>query len=93
MEKARALDTGESMSDRQWVFGLEKALDEIPSPPMDELPVVDAVAEKSQRIQDRAHERRLEYFKLSGRWDPNFGPEPEWQEEWGIRPPAPKVAA
>jgi hypothetical protein len=90
MEKARALDVEGTMSDRQWVFGLEKALEAIPSPPMDELPVDTTPDPRKVRMQERVDRSRLEFFALTGKWDPNFGPEPEWQPEWGERP---KVAA
>jgi hypothetical protein len=75
MKKAEALDTGESMSDRQWVFGLEKALEAIPSPPMDELPT--GPDPKSQAIYERMVERRLTYFHETGLWPEGWGPKPE----------------
>jgi hypothetical protein len=74
LEKAKAMVTSESLSDRQWVFGLEKALEAIPSPPMDELPT--ANDEKSKRIYDRMQERRLEYFRQTQKWPDEWGPAP-----------------
>lgn len=73
-EKAKAMLTDEPMSDRQWVFGLEKALEAIPSPPMDELPT--GPDPKSQRIYDRMVERRLEYLRETGKWLDEWGPQP-----------------
>ena len=65
------------MSDRQWVFGLEKALDAIPSPPMDELMPVESPDEaKSRRIYERMMAQRLDYYRNSG----------IWPEEWGEKP-------
>lgn len=74
LEAAKAMDTGERLSDRQWVFGLEKALEAIPSPPMEEL--LPAEDTKSKRIYERMVQRRLEWFRSGGKWDPEWGPEP-----------------
>jgi hypothetical protein len=94
MQTAKELYTGARHSDREWVFGLEKALEAIPSPPMEALPEGPSPSEmRSQRVQEQAAARRLEYFKMTGLWDPNFGPEPEWNPEWGERVHKPKVAA
>ncbi len=73
MEKAKALDAGEPMSDRQWVFGLEKALEAIPSPPMEELPTGPT---HGDRIFERMQARRLEYFQQTGTWPEDWGPKP-----------------
>lgn len=90
MEKARAMDTSEPLSDRQWVFGLEKALEAIPSPPMEELPT--GPDPKAVHRDEQVQRRRLEYFQQTGMWDPDLGPEPEWQPEWGERPKASAAA-
>lgn len=74
LEAARALDDGEPKSDRQWVFGLERTLDAIPSPPMEEMLPVDDT--KSKAIYDRMYARRLERYRLTG----------EWPAEWGEKP-------
>lgn len=77
MESARSLDDGEPKSDRQWVFGLERQLDAIPSPPMEEmLPVESADEAKTRRIYERMTAQRLEYYRNSGKWP----------EEWGEKP-------
>lgn len=91
IEKAKRMLGTERLSDRQWVFGLEGALEEIPSPPMDELPT--GPDPRKVRMQERVDKSRLEYFQNTGQWDPALGPEPEWQDEWGVRPPRSKVAA
>lgn len=87
-EVHRVIGTGARLSDRQWVFGLEKALEAIPDPE----PVPDARAAERQKLRDRqqedAAERRLHYFAETGKWDPAFGPEPKWKPEWGERPAA-----
>jgi hypothetical protein len=81
LEMARTLATADdAMSDRQWVFGLEKALDAIPSPPMEELlPEEDP---KSKRVWERMQARRLEYLRNTGLWP----------EEWGEKPNQVSVA-
>jgi hypothetical protein len=73
MQTAKELYTGEPLSDRQWVFGLEKALEAIPSPPMEELPVDN----KPSPIFDRMMSRRLEYFRSTGTWPDEWGEKPE----------------
>lgn len=86
------------MSDRQWVLGLENGLEAIPS---GRKSIDEAVAEeqklrndaRAQRIQEQAQARRLEAFRWTGKWDTEFGPEPEWNPAWGERPSKPKVAA
>jgi hypothetical protein len=94
MEMARTMTTDTRHSDREWVFGLEKALEAIPSPPMEALPEGPSPSEmRSQRVQEKAAAARLEYFSHTGKWDPAFGPEPEWNPEWGERPAPSKVAA
>lgn len=74
IEAVKSLDTGERMSDRQWVFGLERVLDEIPSPPMDELPQGPS---HGDRIYERMMARRLEFYRSSGQWPEDWGPKPE----------------
>lgn len=73
LEKARAMVTDEPLSDRQWVFGLEKALEAIPSPPMDELPVEDP---KPSPVFERMYARRLERYRETGVWPEDWGPAP-----------------
>jgi hypothetical protein len=73
MQTAKEIYTGEPLSDRQWVFGLEKALEAIPSPPMEELPVDN----KPSPIFDRMMSRRLEYFRSTGTWPDEWGEKPE----------------
>lgn len=74
MEMARSMTTETRYSDREWVFGLEKALEAIPSPPMDELPT--GPDPKSKAIYDRMAARRLEYFRNTGLWPEEWGPKP-----------------
>lgn len=87
---------GDALSDRQIVFGLEDRLD----PKVGRVPATAAVTEgpsphdiRMQRAQEKAAASRLEYFSVTGKWDPAFGPEPEWNPEWGERPAKSKVAA
>lgn len=74
MDMARKLTTDERMSDRQWVFGLERALEEVPSPPMEEMLPINE--QKSSQIYDRMMARRIEYFRETGKWDDGWGSRP-----------------
>lgn len=86
LERAAQLTRNGPMSDRQWVFGLEEALEKPPSG-------ADARAADRQEANDR-HEarvqaqtkaRRVEQFRWTGNW-PWPEPEPEWNPAWGARP-------
>lgn len=66
------------LSDRQIVFGLEDALDKIPTAA--EARVDDREAERQKRnakITEQVWERRLEAYRYGGTWDEAWGPVPE----------------
>lgn len=65
------------MSDRQWVLGLENGLEAIPS---GRKTADEAVAEETQVRNDaryqRMIERRLEWYRQTGKWPADWGPMP-----------------
>lgn len=74
MAKAIVLAASGPLSDRQWVFGLEQALEDIPDP---------KVAERAQDAEKRAAkrdqgvwQRRIEAYRNGGAWDPAWGDPP-----------------
>lgn len=78
-EMAKVADV---MSDRQWVLGLENGLEAIPSgrKTVDEALAAEATIReeaKSDRVYERMHTRRLEWFRNTGKWDEGWGPAPE----------------
>ncbi len=86
-QAAKMTRAGGKMSDRQWVFGLEQALEVIPGGK--ESRAADLAVEhdaRNRRIVAQTQARRLEQFRYTGKWDPAFGPEPTWQKSWGARP-------
>lgn len=66
------------MSDRQWVLGLENGLEAIPS---GRKTADEAVQEETQVRNDaryqRMVERRLEWYRQTGKWPADWGPMPE----------------
>lgn len=76
LETAKVIYQGEPLSDRQWVFGLEKALEAIPSPPMEEL-LPQGPTPREQRRDEATWRRRVEWYQQTGQWDPAYGPKPD----------------
>lgn len=69
--------SGERLSDRQWVLGLEHRLEEIPS----HRQAVEEDHEEDERKRRAANQakvdaRRLEWFRETGQWDEAYGPKP-----------------
>lgn len=66
------------MSDRQWVLGLENAIEAIPT---GRVPADEAAAERvevrSNGIAEQMHRRRVEQYRFTGKWDEAWGPIPE----------------
>jgi len=82
------------LSDRQWVLGLENRLEKIPTnhdAVAEDVAERDAVAER--RKWEQVQKRRLERFRFTGQWPAEFGPEPEWDQSWGVRPLAKVVSS
>lgn len=63
-----------AMSDRQWVFGLEDALEATPS--AKDARVAETAQKTSDRIFQRMMERRVEHYRASGEWPADWGPLP-----------------
>lgn len=79
IETAERLAEAGPLSDRQWVFGLEERLEEIPrESPADTraADVAEASEKRSKRIAEQMHQRRVELFKNTGNWDPAWGEVP-----------------
>ena len=75
------------LSDRQWVFGLEAALEQVPG--TKDARAADKAEDdrkRAERVQSDLHRRRLERFRYTGEWDPIFGPSPAWDPSWGPAP-------
>lgn len=89
IEEAERMAQAGNLSDRQWVFGLEERLEDIPQAPRVDArtaAVDEAAAKRSNRVFDQMHARRIEWFKNTGEWNPDYGPEPKWNPVWGERP-------
>lgn len=66
------------MSDRQWVLGLENALEKIPTGRVAPEKIMDEFQEKrSNGIFDRMQARRIEEYGYTGKWHDEWGPKPE----------------
>jgi hypothetical protein len=67
-----------AMSDRQWVLGLENAIEAIPTPKEARTADVEEESRKhAERVQAEMHARRVERFRFTGEWDEAYGPRPE----------------
>lgn len=87
-EAERMAQTG-NLSDRQWVFGLEERLENIPQAPRVDARAAAAdelIDKRSSRIAEQMHKGRVEWFRNTGEWNPDYGPEPRWEPAWGERP-------
>lgn len=74
LAKATALAASGPHSDRQWTFGLERALEDVPDPRQTE---AKAEADKAARRRDEAiWKRRIEAYQAGGKWDPAWGDPP-----------------
>lgn len=89
IEEAARMAKDQPLSDRQFVLGLENRLEPPPTAKSarDE-DAAERVAKRDRRSQETTWRLREERFRYTGRWDPAFGPEPEWRPEWGERPAA-----
>ena len=78
------------MSDRQWVLGLENGLERVPS---GRVSVEVAVAEEQKVRSDarfqRMAERRIEWYRQTGKWDEAWGPAPTGEATWENLPMGP----
>lgn len=78
IEQAAKLARGGPKSDRDWVFSLENTLE--PPASAKELAAEDAaerIRKRSERTEAQMRERRLEAFRFTGRWEPEWGPAPK----------------
>ena len=71
-----AISDGKTLTARQLVWPAMKLLEPMPTPAR-VAPQEAAANGKSERIYARMVERRLEYFRASGKWDEAWGPQPE----------------
>lgn len=74
MAKATALAANGPLSDRQWVFGLEQALETIPDPKIAER--AQELAKAANRRNEGVWKRRIEAYRLGGVWDAEWGEVP-----------------
>jgi hypothetical protein len=77
IQEAARMAKGERLSDRQFVFGLENRLE---APPSAKEARAEDVAEDSRKRTERTQravmERRLESYRFTGKWPPEWGPVP-----------------
>ncbi len=74
LAKAKILAASGPHSDRQWTFGLERALEDVPDPKATEAKLE---ADKIARRRDEGiWKRRIEAYRLGGKWDPAWGDPP-----------------
>jgi hypothetical protein len=66
---------GGQLSDRQIVFGLEERLEPVRPPKPEPAPVEEGPS-NGERIFQRMQARRVEWFRQTGEWDPEWGEKP-----------------
>lgn len=74
MAKAMTLAKGGALSDRQWVFGLEQALEDVPDPKA--AAAAEDQAKRAAKRDAAIWQRRIEAYRAGGGWDPAWGEPP-----------------
>jgi hypothetical protein len=76
-----AAKAGETLGDRQWVFGLENALDKIPTAvEARQLDGTEEARRRSERVREQARAGAVERYSHTGEWDAaRWGPPPAEQ--------------
>lgn len=89
-----AVADGKQLTARQLIWPAMKLLEPMPGVPNPrEGEIEDERRKQAERKETERHAKRLEYFSVTGKWDPNFGPEPDWNPDWGERPTRKATAA